>query len=461
MTVAALLIPWLLLASLWRRGGFDAASAVAYGLAPAMVAVYVALMFSPNGPWVTMQLGVLAVMAVIAVTALLTRPRLAPTGVPVAEWGTARRLLIMIASAMIAWRLAIIWHEAPRYPFYPWDSWLVWAMKAKIWWVEQRLVHFVEPRFWLTHGAQITDYPMPWWSYPSVVPAAVTWSAIAAGEFNPPQLIWWWPACYVALLIGVFAQTRRLCDGTTGIVTAALVSSVPLLITHAALPGNADLPLALAVSLALGSLFLWHTQRRAGDLLAAVVLLACAVLIKREGLTWAAVIAAALVFCELPTRWRIACIGIAGGALALLSLGYGITLKTPLGMLVVTLNVIELPLLGRFELGVHDILAPLILHLWISDTWGLLWWLLPALIAWQLPRIIASQAIRRCTLMVAFCLAKLIVLFVFTDAYRWVEAGTSINRLILHIAPALVIYGALLACARSPAPGSAVLPRRV
>ena len=220
--------------------------------------------------------------------------------------------------------------------------------------------------------------------------------------------------------------------------------SVPLLNTHVALAGYADLWMATAYGLALMAFLQWVRggDRRQGWL--AILLMLICVAIKREGLVWAALFIPALPAAKLGKFSLL----MVGGALVALggllwALG-GLALEVPgLGAIRLSADLIQLPLIGEMRLENHAPWEPVLRQYFLYSNWHLFTYLVVlSLVAasvslWRNP----DQAWLRAGLVWALgSIAALYFLFFWTDAYLWAVKATSINRLLLHFMPALLFW---------------------
>ncbi|RMD71682.1 MAG: hypothetical protein D6819_00995, partial [Gammaproteobacteria bacterium] len=122
-----------------------------------------------------------------------------------ASLGTWERALFYLFLALLAFRLADLLLEVLWRPLYPWDAWMNWAPKAKVWAALKHLVPFVDRETWLrTEGA----YTMENFFYPPFIPLVQTWVALGLGRFDDVliNLPWW--QCAIALGCAFYGQLR-------------------------------------------------------------------------------------------------------------------------------------------------------------------------------------------------------------------------------------------------------------
>jgi len=223
-----------------------------------------------------------------------------------------------------------------------------------------------------------------------------------------------------------------------------LVLSIPLLNTHVALAGYADLWMATAYGLALMAFLQWvRTSEKRQGLLALLLMLIC-IVIKREGLVWVALFIPALLGARLGKISLLILVG------ALLSLGGllwvlgEIAFEVPgLGAIRLSAELLQLPLVGEIKLENHAPWEPVLRHYFLYSNWHLFSYLvILSLVAasvslWRYP----NQAWQRAGLIWALgSLMALYFLFFWTDAYLWAVKATSINRLFLHFMPAFMFW---------------------
>jgi hypothetical protein len=73
-----------------------------------------------------------------------------------------------------------------------------------------------------------------------------------------------------------------------------------------------------------------------------------------------------------------------------------------------------------------------------------LWWFVPVVIVWRGRDFLSSRALRCLGALLTVSFGFLAFLFLFTDAAQWAESYTAINRLVMHLVPAVVTLLALL-----------------
>jgi hypothetical protein len=356
-----------------------------------------------------------------------------------------RRILWLVLLGWLAVRFALLLAEVWWRPLYPWDAWEQWATKARVWFGLKTMVPFVGAGEWLHAAPGVYHDTAP--NYPATVPLFQVWSATLLGRWDDAliNLPWWLTA--VAFAFALFGALRRLSfDALQALVGTWLVVSLPILETHVALAGYADLPMATYLTLGVLPLLRWAETRRWPDAAVALLLLAACITIKNPGIVWVLTLAPGLA---------VALWGRNGLRLAAVALG---------------IAVITVLLLARSEvvlLGYHlhlDFAPPvhgLFEAFFTFANWHLLWY--GALAGAMLGRRhLLARELAPLTIVIVAGLGFLMVGFAFTNAGHWVEDQSTVNRATLHLAPLVGIWMLLVFRAwaggvghpRIPSPGT-------
>lgn len=331
-------------------------------------------------------------------------------------------------------------------PTFPWDAWDAWAVKSKTWFLLGHYAPFVSMPDWLAHPSREL-YTGVAWAYPATLAWMQVWFASAVGGWIEPQVNLPWFALWVGLLLGHYGQWRALgLDRVRALVAMYALGSLPLLDVHVALAGYADLWLATLLGFAALAWLRWRRERDAGQLVVAV---ACALLlpaIKLEGAVWLMLCAAVAVYDVLGKCVRRWTLGAAVAVLLLFAFVSRVALPIPgLGWVEISHTRIVVPALGSYALHFESAaLRSLLDALFVQPNWHLLWWLAPVVALWRWRALRDDAALRHLGAFVLLGFVFLIFLFVCTDASRWAESYTAVNRLILQLVPAAVTVLALV-----------------
>ncbi len=372
----------------------------------------------------------------------LPRRRVPEHAAVVSKWES---VLVALALASLAWRSWLALREILLRPTFPWDAWDAWAVKSKAWFLLGHYEPFVPLQDWLTHTT--AAYTGAAWSYPSTLGWIQVWFASAAGGWVEPLVNLPWFALWLGLLLGHYGQWRAL--GFSRLRALAFVyflGSLPLLLVHVALAGYADLWVATVFGFAVLAWLRWVRQRERSQLAIAAICALLLPLLKLEGAVWLMLFASVAVFAVLPRRWRRY---IAVAVLVLLVAGavFG-KLSVPLfglGWVNISIHSIDVPVIGRLAIAWHGAaLNGVLLSLFDQPNWHLLWWLAPLVIIWRWRILRAHASLRMLASLLLVAFSFLLFLFLFTDAARWAESFTAINRLVMHLTPAVITLLAML-----------------
>lgn len=345
----------------------------------------------------------------------------------VAPLSGSKRALLYVLVGWLALRFVALLLDVVWTPLYPWDAWIQWATKARVWYSLGQIVPFGRSDAWFAANGALWFDASP--NYPATVPLWQVWSSIALGRWDDAlmNLPWWLVA--VALAIAIYGALRESGLGPLGATIGAwLASSLPLANVHVALAGYADLPMSAYYALAALALWRWSRERRLASASLALLFAVACTTIKTPGLVWALTLLPGAVLALMPQRGpRVVAIGVA------------IVLLT-LAVLAQTDPVV----LGyRLHLDFAPAWAALVDSLFLLGNWHLLWYavIAAALVGWQ---VLRAPALAPLSITVASGLLFLIVAFAFTNARNWVTDQTTINRAVLHVAPLALVWTILV-----------------
>ncbi|HMR01918.1 MAG TPA: hypothetical protein PKA43_00950 [Candidatus Competibacter phosphatis] len=355
-----------------------------------------------------------------------------------------RLALFVVLLLWLGWRLVDLAQEIWWQPLYPWDAWTTWTVRPRVWSEWHQLLPFVDLRHWLADTTG-SVYTIDAWTYPYTVPLLALWPTLAYGAWNETAANLPWLGVVLALGLGFYGQARLWgVVPLTALIFTWLLLSLPLLDTHVALAGYADLWLATVFGLAVIALFQWARDgdRRQGWL-ALLLALACPS-IKLEGVVWLFLFLPMLLTARLRGWWLLALAGV------VLALGWvwwltgGVEFNIPgLGEFRLTPELIQVPYLGRFALGYRGSWDPVMMNFLVLVNWHLLGYLMLLATGVAVVSVFKRGATRwqRAGLVfVVTSLLALFVLFFLTDAQRWAEQYTSINRVFLEFVPAFLFW---------------------
>jgi hypothetical protein len=259
---------------------------------------------------------------------------------------------------------------------------------------------------------------------------------------NLPWLVLW-----AGLLLGHYGQWRALgLNPRRAAIFVYVLGSLPLLASHVALAGYADLWIATMFGFSVLAWLRWQERGERDQLIMALICAAVLPLLKLEGMVWFLSLLAAIAFGALSPRWRWRAAAIAAAVLlGVILIGQAQMLFAAIGWVRSGSRVVDIPVIGKLSLTWHgDAAIGVMRSLFTQSNWHLLWWCVAPLLIWRWRVLKASQALCLCALLLLACFGLLVILFVFTDAAEWAESYTAVNRLVMHITPAVISLLALL-----------------
>jgi hypothetical protein len=344
-----------------------------------------------------------------------------------ASMSPAMRALWFALVAWLAVRFALLLLDIVWTPLYPWDAWIQWATKARVWYALGHMVPFAGSEAWFAANGSVWHDASP--NYPATVPLWQVWSSLALGRFDDALMnVPWWIVA-VALAFAVYGALRDAGLPPIGsMIGAWLASSLPLANIHVALAGYADFPMAVYYAAAAVALWRWTRSRALADLLLALLFAVACPTIKTPGIVWALTLVPALVVV-LAGRRAPRVLG-AGALVALFAL-------------LVLAQTHPVVLGYRLHLDFAPPWQGLVDSLFLLGNWNLLWYafIATAIVGW---RVVRTPALAPLSAIVAAGLAFLAVVFAFTNARDWVAGQTTINRALLHIAPLAIVWMTLI-----------------
>jgi hypothetical protein len=438
---ASVALPWLaggfcVLALQRREEPRDLVLAAGYGYLLGMLATSLAMRALDavavrwSVPLIALQLIALAVVAggLARLRSLPSlRERWRASRGRAAALPSAHRLLFFACLALIVVRLFDLGLELAWRPLLPWDAWAQWATKARVWYEYRSIAPFIDPARWLESGSamQFVDAHS---DYPATVPLQQVWTALCLGRWDESLINVPWLAIVSSLGLAFYAQLRRIGTGMAqAMLFSYLLLSIPFIDLHVAIAGYADIFVAAAYGMAAMALWQWvRTRGRADAVLAVLCALAC-IAIKKEGILWALTLLPP-VLVAIDRR-----VGL--GAAALLGIA----------MLVYLLfGPAEIHLLGyTLRTEFTNVSRPMFEHYFEMDNWHLLWYLALAVLALRW-RQVFSTALAPMTVTMLGGFAFVFVVFFYSSAAFGVADETLVNRLPLHMVPALAFYLAFL-----------------
>ncbi|GAB5413430.1 MAG: hypothetical protein Cons2KO_10330 [Congregibacter sp.] len=350
------------------------------------------------------------------------------------QWDRLAIIAVALLVALLAYRVYLLACEVVWNPLYPWDATMHWATKTKVWFEHLELRPFLENADWLTANSNevYTDHHP---GYPITIPLLQLYMSSALGSWNDSLMNLPWVVCMLGLGAAFYSQARRVGAGPVlAMIFTYFLLSMPLLNTHVALAGYADLFLGACYCLALMALHSWSIDRqRSQALLAGFFALSC-LLVKNEGLFWALTLIPGVIVVLIPGKKAPLAL-VTMLLLALLALFF-----FPQDVQVAGHSLSELRIFFRAAAleGTFD-------SIFVYDNWHLFGYVLVGLL---LVSGMCNRGVFRDTAGVSMSLSAALVLFLFLFLFTKYSGGairlTAVARISLQLIPAFMFYSLLL-----------------
>lgn len=445
---AALLLPWAVGVS-WLRHVWKVplsrapAALLGYGYLAGML-VTPLVMLALDGAGLRLGFPLIAAILVALAVAGVCLPRggAPPRRAALNSWSrrpleaAAFALLLSVIGVRLAgFALEVVWR-----PLYPWDAWMNWAPKARVWLEHGRLVPFVSLAQWVAQPGHDL-YSIQNHHYPPLVPLIQLWIGLALGRWDESLVNLPWVLCGLALALAFYGQLRHLGGSALfSICGTYLLVSLPALGTHIALAGYADLWVATVHGLGAMAFYRWAREGDRGQGITALLLSLALPFVKVPGLGWALTMVPALLVAR--RRGRAVVVSAVAGAAAfavLLAMG-----RVP----------------GVGGLAFHPVWSPVAENLFVLANWHLLWLAAPVLLTLSARRLRGDHAYRALLTLLLGGLVFLFGVFFLTSRHTEATDFTTLNRAVLHLVPALAFALAVAALGlmgAEPEPPSATI----
>jgi hypothetical protein len=328
--------------------------------------------------------------------------------------------------ALIGWmalRFVLLGLDVAWQPLYPWDAWIEWATKARVWFELGRIVPFVDAAKWLAASNGVWFDASP--HNPATLPLLQVWSCVVLGRWDDALMNWPWWQFAVALVLVVYGGLRRLGVGAlAALLGAYFTASLPLGNVHVALAGYADLPLAAMYTAGVLAFLQWEARRTLRAALGAAFFVATLPLIKSTGAIYVLTMLPGVVVAAMPRR---------GGRVV--AAGFALVLFA-LAVLAQTNPVVA----GR---ALHLEFAPawseLLDSYFIAGSWNVMWFGVvgAAVLA---GRRLASPPLAPLAAIVAAGMLFVLALWAFPGLAGRLTDAPTVNRASLHLAVPAIVF---------------------
>ncbi len=373
---------------------------------------------------------------------------------PVAPMNTFGKTLTAIMLVLMLVHLVFITVEIFTQPVYPWDAWLAWIYRAKAWFMAGNMENVISTADWAT-ATSANIYTIDAWLYPLFPSVVPYWAALSLGSWSETLVNL--PVLFAGLALGmaIYGQCREHgLSVAASLITCYLLYSIPLLGTHLALAGYADIWMAGFtglgfVALMRGAITRDEPGNSGFQMLLGFLMVLFGIWVKNEGAVWFLAAIAMLILATCRPRVPILMM-VATVVIALIVFALGLThIDIPLiGQLGIVNGRLAIPFIGNFALELHNVQHVYWDNFLKMGSWNLLWVFVIAslLLGFKSPNVVSGYRARRTALsFILIFMATQLFIFGFTDQGLWADTYTAINRLPLHFIPALLFAVVVIA----------------
>lgn len=334
----------------------------------------------------------------------------------------ATRLVCAVAIGVIVLRFGTIAAESLLRPLFPWEAVSGVAAKARVWFESASLVPFVAPSAMLELAGAYTNADPTGRSLPSLL---MVWTATAINRWHEGAVGFAWWGLGVALVSAFYGHLRKAgCGVAYSLVFSYVLTSLPLVDTHIALPGSPQWIGAAGIGLAGCAFMHWLDTRSREALVCSVVGAVLALGSLASTWPWLAIFALAAVMVLVPRAAR--------------KLAIAIPIATGVGLLALMQSALKIGGVSlRVQLSPDWAESPE--SLLLLDNWHLLFGvlLLVALAGWR--RIFTPAWLPR-TWVIGMGLGLMIVKGALTLQPWWLGGLRDFSYTALQFAPMMLVW---------------------
>lgn len=341
----------------------------------------------------------------------------------VMQWHHPRLWVLLALLVLTAWLLVF------GMPLAAWDSWLGWEMKAQQWLDHGLSAHIQRYQDWIKQ-------PGGWVSPTAHYPDGLSLLFYTGLKWfgNNQWFAWFLALSYVQLVITVINHLHQkglpiFSQSLAGLMLLTL----PLMSNHIAMYGYADVWLAMTLLLVVMRGELWNQHHLLKD--GRLALMMCALLpaFKSEGWVWLALLLFSHLFSKFLIRKHRWVLVVMISLVVWVWFGLDHWVHSWAGRsVVISQDLIQLGAAFSIQLVPQDVSSEMFSGLFLQNNWSLLWYFLPAvLLIWAWDKYPKYMQVSQTFLICSF--AAFVVLFTFTDASKWAENYTAINRISLQL----------------------------
>lgn len=445
----ALFLPWLLGVSWLQRGWYKAgpgsgAAILGYGYFLGMALVTLTMrMIDVISSGLDFKMIVLALClltgAGIGLANIVSRRTPSITNLQLHAQPKWQKWLFILFLILISLRLVSLGLEVIWRPLFPWDSWIGWGVRARVWFEQRQIVDFIAPHEWWRNLPNTAAYNAYGIDNPIAVSLIQTWMSLSLGHWNDSLINLPWLFCVVSLGLAFYGQSRLWgISPLMGMLFVYLLLSIPILNTHTALAGYGDLWMATSYALAALAFIQWARTKDIWQGVVSLIFVLILPLIKESGIVIAATFIPAAFILLLSSRQWLYLLILTFVLISVILISGSLDISIPgIGRILIDHRGIMLPYSIR-SIGFQPITGNLITNLFIYSNWNVFWYLFcfsPFSIF-----ILNHRSWLSIHVLISLGILIFFYLFCYTRVALSVTNLTVLNRIILSLVPTYMFY---------------------
>jgi len=332
---------------------------------------------------------------------------------------------VILASLFIYWNGSLL-------PNIAWDSWVVWESKAEQWLYHGLSIDINQWTNWIQTPDSLFNLSA---HYPDALSLIYFLPKIFTSNSNGVVHITYLFAFAMITLLLISRLAKIGAPFYLQLFFIVIIYTTPLISNHLMIHGYADIWVAMYVLLIMLTLMDYNDEQNLGLGLTLVCYLSMLPMTKLEGWVWLLLfIISHLIVTAFNHRHKnLIFIAAICFVLLLIILG-GIDISTPLGNL--TINQQRITLFNLIDTPVQfvNISNELMTGFFWQNNWSLVWLGLPFLLI-SFIREPHSKASQLTHVFIFLALLCFLFLFYFTEASKWAQDMTALNRVVLQLTP--------------------------
>ena len=331
-------------------------------------------------------------------------------------------LLTILGSSAIYW-------NGSSLPNMAWDSWMVWVGKADQWIIHGLSVHINQFDLWAKDSQSIFNSAA---HYPDGLSLIYFLPRLISPSNGIINILYLFSFAMIALLL-TSRLARKGAPFYLQFLLIVVMFTTPLINNHLMIQGYADIWMAMYIVLIMLTFMDYHEKQELGVGITLIGYLLMLPMLKIEGWVWLVLFIFAHTMVAIANhKHKLKIFSLLLVALTLVVALGGINLKLPIGNLIINADKIEVLHLLNTQIQFTNINDYLLTGFFWQNNWSIIWLGLPfLLVSFFTSKHTKASQISHVFFILA--LSGFMFLFNFTEASKWAEDFTALNRIVLQL----------------------------